>query len=288
MKTKISALLFSVFIIVVGIFGVNYLTSKRSNIKGSESVAPESSSSATPENQSVRLFDREVDYDIDNLLRNLGSQANLKVTEIVDAGFSWKSGEKTWQIDGKAITVKGAPAEMVDQLTNYLQENGFTKDELNSMVDNAGLNYGFIKNTLACLLRSAGEYASGQYDIEIRCGPLPKEFLSQNDDDKTTQIKAALAEKHNWDPSLIKLDYSMEEENYLKGTVQFLEEDQTEPNPGNSGIFLAAKDADGKWELVFDGNGIVTCREVEPYNFPLKMVPSCYNRQTDTLVDLSQ
>lgn len=285
MKTKISVLFLSVFLIAVGIYGVNYLTNNGSNVRGTESQVLESSSSQQPENQSVRLFDKEIDYDIDNTLRALAAIADSKVIEIVDANFNWQSQENTWNIDGKGLTVNNVSSDTQDSLLNYFENNGFYKNEINSSVDNVGLRSGFSKDSLACLVRSTRLTNSQNYDFEIRCGELPKEYLSEINDEKTTQIKKLFSEKYNKDPSLIKIDFTQEAGDYLKGSVQFLEEGQTEPNPGDAGIFLAAKDAGGNWELVFDGNGIVTCQEIEAYNFPVSIVPQCYNQELEKLVD---
>jgi hypothetical protein len=53
---------------------------------------------------------------------------------------------------------------------------------------------------------------------------------------------------------------------------------------GGGGMWFAAK-VNGSWKLVWDGNGIILCSDIDPYpDFPVSMVPQCYNDKTDTMV----
>lgn len=42
---------------------------------------------------------------------------------------------------------------------------------------------------------------------------------------------------------------------------------------------LAAK-VNGTWKLIWDGNGTISCASIDPYNFPVSMVPECWNETT--------
>ncbi len=48
-------------------------------------------------------------------------------------------------------------------------------------------------------------------------------------------------------------------------------------NPG--GYYILAAKVDGKWQKVLEGNGIPTCKEVIPYNFPRDIIPSCLDEE---------
>jgi len=64
---------------------------------------------------------------------------------------------------------------------------------------------------------------------------------------------------------------------YAKGTVSFLGEI-------GGGWFLAAKTEEG-WVVVADGNGTVMCEDIADYDFPVAMVPECWDEATQTLVE---
>jgi len=88
-------------------------------------------------------------------------------------------------------------------------------------------------------------------------------------------IKKLFAEKYDKELSEITINISQETENYLRGEVEF------QPGgPGSSGGFLAAK-VNGDWELVYDGNGVIFCSVIEPYNFPVNMVMECFDEETE-------
>lgn len=50
------------------------------------------------------------------------------------------------------------------------------------------------------------------------------------------------------------------------------------------GMWIAAK-VNGEWKLVWDGNGIITCDDVNDYpGLPVTMVPQCFNKATGDMV----
>ena len=51
----------------------------------------------------------------------------------------------------------------------------------------------------------------------------------------------------------------------------------------SGGWWLAAKTS-GEWVIVADGNGTVLCSDIEDYDFPVSMVPECWDETTQTLV----
>jgi len=51
------------------------------------------------------------------------------------------------------------------------------------------------------------------------------------------------------------------------------------------GMWFAAK-VDGKWELVWDGNGMITCNDLINYpDFPPSMIPACYDMGSEEMKD---
>ena len=89
------------------------------------------------------------------------------------------------------------------------------------------------------------------------------------EEDLTGALTQLFVEKYDKETSEVTLTLGTQTENHVRGTVKF-----GEGGPGEVGGFLAAK-VDEKWELVFDGNGEISCTTVEPYNFPADMIKDC-------------
>lgn len=88
-------------------------------------------------------------------------------------------------------------------------------------------------------------------------------------------IKKALVAKHGPDAESITVTVSKAEGNYAKGMASAT---------GGGGIWFASRVA-GVWKLVWDGNGIIDCSDVAPYpDFPVSMIPECFNGATQKMV----
>lgn len=97
-------------------------------------------------------------------------------------------------------------------------------------------------------------------EINWRCTGLiaPKESAEE--------IKRLLAEKYPKYAATLSVSVTQETQNYARGGVSFVS-----GQPG--GFFLAAK-INGKWQLVFDGNGQISCN-LSSYGFPSEMLADC-------------
>jgi len=84
------------------------------------------------------------------------------------------------------------------------------------------------------------------------------------------RIKEAFSEKYDRDISEVNVTVNKQTDDYASGGVSFGGE-------MGGGWFLAAKESDGSFVIVADGNGVVPCASVEPYDFPVNMVPECYD-----------
>lgn len=80
-------------------------------------------------------------------------------------------------------------------------------------------------------------------------------------------IQQAFVVKYKKPIEQIQVTVNQLEGDYAKGGVKFAMKGQF----GEGGIFFAAK-VDGKWSIVFDGNGLTTCDIFKPYDFPASMV----------------
>lgn len=77
------------------------------------------------------------------------------------------------------------------------------------------------------------------------------------------EVQGILSQKYNKSSDETHITISKQDGNYAAGSVLF-----GEGGPGESGIFLA-RNNEGTWEVVFDGNGSVDCSKMrEEYGFP--------------------
>jgi hypothetical protein len=101
--------------------------------------------------------------------------------------------------------------------------------------------------------------------------PTPKENSA------TYQITQALSAKNSWNASGIEVNITSLEGDFAKGDIKMKGE-------MSGGLWFAAK-VNGIWKIVYDGNGIITCDRLRDYkNFPKDLIPSCYDKQTETLI----
>lgn len=115
-----------------------------------------------------------------------------------------------------------------------------------------------------------GEKATPTPALSPETSPVnPKEFVA-------SQIKDAFARKYQKPAGEIKITVNQLTSDYARGTVNFTGETST-------GWWLAVKEKGG-WLLVVDGNGNVMCQAIENYDFPVTMVPECYNQVSRKLI----
>ncbi|MBD3330428.1 hypothetical protein GF354_02755 [Candidatus Peregrinibacteria bacterium] len=85
-------------------------------------------------------------------------------------------------------------------------------------------------------------------------------------------IKNALLDKNpEWDMDNVKITLSVSNEDFASGTVGFV-------GGGGGGYFYAANTEDG-WVIAADGNGVIECSDIEPYDFPVDMIPECWDSE---------
>jgi hypothetical protein len=89
-------------------------------------------------------------------------------------------------------------------------------------------------------------------------------------------IKKALFADNNWpDDGSMTFTVSTNDGKYASGGVS---------SQGGGGYFFAEK-VNGKWEIVADGNGTISCSDMEKYpDFPKTLIPECYNETTQKSV----
>jgi len=88
-------------------------------------------------------------------------------------------------------------------------------------------------------------------------------------------IREAMASRHSKPVADTTVNISKLNIPYASGGVKFEGE--------IAGAWLLAYKTNDGWVIVEAGNGTVTCELIEPYNFPVDMVPECWS-ETDGLV----
>jgi len=89
-------------------------------------------------------------------------------------------------------------------------------------------------------------------------------------------VKAGLVAEHGPTASSMNVTVSKIQGNFASGGA-------VDPNSVGGAMWLAAK-VNGKWVLVWDGNGTIPCETTDPYNFPVSLLPECWNEATGKIV----
>ncbi|MDD5606187.1 MAG: hypothetical protein PHR51_02620 [Patescibacteria group bacterium] len=92
-----------------------------------------------------------------------------------------------------------------------------------------------------------------------------------NDNPAMVEITNLFAQKYNVDVSQIKLRFDQDTGTHIRGGVSIGHPGEV----GGGGNFFAAM-VDGKYELVYDGNGAFACSLLDDYGFPASMQEGCY------------
>lgn len=90
-------------------------------------------------------------------------------------------------------------------------------------------------------------------------------------EDISAEVKQLFIQKYNKNQDEVIVTVSQQTADYARGGVKFGID-----GIGEGGIFLAAK-VDDKWQLVFDGNGMISCSQLEGYDFPETMITDCFD-----------
>lgn len=102
--------------------------------------------------------------------------------------------------------------------------------------------------------------------------PSISQTQSLTDDELIIQ---ALYKKNNWPANTVNIKVKTNDGKYASGSVN---------SQGGGGLFFAVK-ANGIWEIIADGNGIIPCGNVMKYpDFPKNIIPECWDTETNQLM----
>lgn len=108
----------------------------------------------------------------------------------------------------------------------------------------------------------------GQQDVQEQTEEEPAEV--EEAEDQTMLIKQAFSDKYGNPVNEVSVEISSSTDTHMRGVVKI-----GPPGTISGGMFLAAK-VNGEWMIVHDGQGVYTCAEVAPFNFPEEMINDCY------------
>jgi len=101
----------------------------------------------------------------------------------------------------------------------------------------------------------------------------------ENLEDLQTAIKEQIVAKRGASAQNLEITVAKIEGDYAQGGAR------PSDGEGGGGMWFAAR-VDGKWQLVWDGNGIIECSDLQDYpDFSNSMIPDCYDSQQQDLVN---
>jgi len=224
------------------------------------------------------------DY-ITQLFRAIKEKTEIDFSEPNNIELVWQveseEGIKDLALQALMISANTVANEDFQKIKTVIENDGFEKDKYNARGGIFGEFDAYRKDNfgLVCTLSGIAsdfdpdnpkyEPQTTDKDVKITCAILDKALVPEISTEK--RIREALAAKHNKKVSQTEITIVQETENHARGNVVF--------QPGgseNSGMFLAAK-INNEWQIVFDGNGSISCKELEIYNFPENITEDvCY------------
>ncbi len=98
---------------------------------------------------------------------------------------------------------------------------------------------------------------------------------ANTEEELKVQIKRQIVEKRGEGANKLDISVSTVQGKYAKGGAS--------AKDMGGGMWFAAK-VNGEWSLVWDGNGIISCRDLSAYpDFPNSMIPQCFDETTNVL-----
>lgn len=221
--------------------------------------------------------------EISNLLGDLERETEISFSEMQPVEIKWnvKKYEEIEEVivEGKGFEAKGISNEQYNNVELFFEDKGFEVDLYNVADGTVAWLVGYKKDYIVCTVvgrmwldEKGMPLEDDKNDVEVKCGKGDSSI--EHLFSKEELIKKLFAKKYNKKVAQVTITISKETENHVRGGVSFVP-----GGPGEEGIFLAAK-VDDHWELVFDGTGVISCEQMEKYNFPEDMIEDCHRTQT--------
>jgi len=227
----------------------------------------------------LRVWEEWCADDVNKIVSNIEKEKNIQFTKEDTDEIEWHLDEGVIKLHGNKYYTVGENRELADEIFSYFDD--YQLDVYNLADGMNGSLIGFTKDYTACTLLYTLPYAfeenekSKIVETTLECGLYnPNTMKAKTTEDHITQL---FVDKYNKDASLVKVNIDQKVDDYVRGMVNFLQENG---EPAEGGIFLANK-VDENWRLVFDGNGGIDCNLLTGQNFPEDMMSDCYWPEND-------
>jgi hypothetical protein len=105
---------------------------------------------------------------------------------------------------------------------------------------------------------------------------MPSPTPESENDMIIAAVRAGLVAEHGAGAAGMTITISKIEGDYSQGMAN---------DTGGGGLWFAAK-TENDWKLVWDGNGIINCTDINAYpGFPRDIIPQCFDKATGKMVD---
>lgn len=276
MKTKIAALITALLIILIGAGGIYYISRNSPEIQGITDTSEQINGEDMPENQSVRYIEEPTDTRVEDWLKFIGKELELETINISDGSFMWEVEIGDEEVLGQSLLLDTVADGTIDIVLDLFEKYNFEENETNTQ-ELEFSTYGYQKDDIVCILKTSE--SEELLNLEIRCGLLDPQVLI---------IKKLYLDELDKDPSTIQVEIIQSTAGHMSGSVQLIEPDEDSAVQNGLESFLAAKDEEGAWVLVLSGNQTLSCELIEPYDFPIEMVPECFDEDTGEMIERTE
>jgi len=231
----------------------------------------------------LRIFEEACDDTILEIASEIAAETGVNFENLGETNFDWliEAEDETQKLslNGLEFRAKDVTQDDYNKVDEFFNAN-YENDNFNAAAGVMGGLTGYWAKYNACLVgyefTKSHQDEQGMVipetdtlDVYFKCA-----FLNKNDLPKistTKEIQKLLAEKYDKKLAEVNVTLSQVTDNHVRGSVVFATD-----GVGEGGIVLAAKVNDD-WQLVFDGNGSISCELVNQYNFPQDMITDCYD-----------
>lgn len=160
---------------------------------------------------------------------------------------------------------------LVNNIKKYYEKNGFTLSEKNTNTtpnDLWAITLGYEKDGLYCISNLAQHSDPFAY---LSCGTINEGQLALQKEFESIYREAMANEGKTTVPIVFRV--SMVDNDFANGSVSSI-----------GGYQWIAKKTDGSWKIIWTGNDMPQCTDMEKYSVPTKMYPSCYDPDSQTTI----
>lgn len=188
--------------------------------------------------------------------RAIAEKTCIKGGESLSSGH-YNENSKTWWFDANlnATQERCNPACVVSEATKSAEINWRCTGLKEPAADQCECPSGYRKEGDVC-----------NPECYYSTPPCLAPSFSCQKKESAEEIKDLFVKKYPKYAKTLSISVDKETANYARGSVSF-------ENGAPGGIFLATK-IDGKWQIVFDGNGQISCN-LSKYGFPSEMLSDC-------------